>query len=176
MKDSISSRTIGSQAKGSSPGPLGHVRKMQPVVLYGLALGGLVFLLKWLQWKFLVADGTQDVYIGLIAVFFTALGVWLATQLSKPQFGTAMSGNSAGTRELDESAVDSEELHKLGLTDREYEVLQLIAEGLSNAEVADRLCLSLSTIKTHVSKLYVKMDVKRRTQAIDKARRLKLVA
>lgn len=75
---------------------------------------------------------------------------------------------------MEEFRLNETELKKLQLTPREWDVLQLIAQGRSNAEIADRLCLSLSTIKTHASNLFVKMDVKSRAQAIEKAKRLKI--
>jgi DNA-binding NarL/FixJ family response regulator len=73
-----------------------------------------------------------------------------------------------------EFAVNEEELRKLNLTTREHEVLQLLSRGHSNAEIAERLFLSLSTVKTHVSNLLVKMDVKSRVQALEKAKRLRI--
>lgn len=75
---------------------------------------------------------------------------------------------------MEEFRLNETELKKLQLTPREWDVLQLISQGRSNAEIADQLCLSLSTIKTHASNLFVKMDVKSRAQAIEKAKRLKI--
>ena len=72
-------------------------------------------------------------------------------------------------------AINEAELKKLNLSNREYEVLQLLVKGYSNAEIAENLFLSLSTIKTHVSSLFIKMDVRSRTQAIEKAKRLKIM-
>src|SRR5690606_21771895 len=130
------------------------------------------FALKWLQWKFLIVDNAIDIYIGLIAVFFTALGVWVAMQLVKPKTQTIVI-----EKEVPEKlSVDETELKKLNLSSREYEVLQLLAKGYSNADIANNLFLSVSTIKTHVSNLLIKMDVKSRTQTIEKAKRLKIIA
>lgn len=135
------------------------------LLTYGLIMAILVFLLKWLQWKFFIADHAIDIYIGLVALLFTALGIWVATQFTaaKPQPVIAESINEA-------------ELKKLNLSSREYEVLQLLAKGHSNAAIADTLFLSLSTVKTHVSNLYIKMDVKSRTQSIEKAKRLRIIS
>lgn len=148
--------------------------EMRHIILYGLLLAILVFLLKWLQWKFLIADNASDVYIGLIAVFFTILGVWIATQLIKPKAQTLVVEKKIYVASSHDFIMNEAEFKKLNLSNREYEVLQLLAKGYSNAEIADKLCLSLSTIKTHVSNLLFKMDVKSRTQAIEKAKRLKI--
>jgi len=146
------------------------------IVLYGLILAGLVFMLKWLQWKFLIVDNSLDVYIGLIAVFFTILGVWVATQLTKPKIQTVIVEKEIYVPLSDESTLNEAELKKLDLSNREYEVLQLLAKGYSNAEIATSLYLALSTVKTHVSNIFVKMEVKSRAQAIEKSKRLKLTA
>lgn len=139
--------------------------------LYGLILAVLVFILKWLQWKFLIVDHALDIYIGLLALFFTILGVWVATQLIKPKTRTIII-----EKEVPSSfSIDQNELTKLNLSAREYEVLQTLAKGYSNADIAHHLFLSVSTVKTHVSNLYVKMGVKSRTQVLEKAKRLKII-
>jgi DNA-binding CsgD family transcriptional regulator len=145
------------------------------IILYGLILAVLVFALKWLQWKFLIVDNAIDIYIGLIAVFFTALGVWVATQLVKPKVQTVIVEKDVAVAKSVEFAINEAERKKLNLSAREYEVLQLLAKGYSNAEIAENLFLSLSTIKTHVSNLFLKMDVKNRIQAIEKAKRLHII-
>ena len=136
----------------------------------------MVFGLKWLQWKYLITDHSLDIYIGLIAVFFTFLGVWIATQLVKPKIQTLVVEKEVYLAQPDRFTVDEAELKKLNLTTREYEVLQFLTQGHSNAEIAEKLFLSLSTVKTHVSNLFEKMDVKNRIQAVDKAKRLKIIS
>lgn len=135
----------------------------------------LVFALKWLQWKFLIVDNSVDIYIGLIAVFFTILGIWIATKLVKPKVRKVVVEKEVYVPQPEEFTINETELKKLNLSDREYEVLQLMAKGFSNADIAESLFLSISTIKTHVSNLFVKMDVESRTQAIVKANRLKII-
>lgn len=152
--------------------------KYRFIVVYGLTMAVLVFALKWLQWKYLVVDLSLEMYIGLIAVIFTILGIWVATQLVKPRVHTLVV-EKVVEKEVyvprpSEAEVDEAALKKLNLTTREYEVLQLLTKGYSNAEIAAQLCLSLSTVKTHVSNLLFKMDVKSRAQAIEKAKRLRL--
>jgi DNA-binding CsgD family transcriptional regulator len=145
------------------------------LLLYGVLLALLVLLLKWLQWKFLIVDNSIDIYIGLIAIFFTMLGIWVATQLVKPKVEKLIVEKEVYIPQPQPFSVNEEELKKLNLSAREYEVLQLLAKGYSNAEIAKALFLSVSTVKTHVSNLFFKMDVKSRTQTIEKARRLRLV-
>jgi len=144
------------------------------IILYGLILAILVFLLKWLQWKFLIVDNSLDIYIGLIAIFFTILGVWVATQLVKPKIQTVIVEKEIYVPWPDDSKINDAELKKLDLSNREYEVLKLLAKGYSNAEIGKSLYLALSTVKTHVSNIFVKMDVKSRAQAIEMSKRLKI--
>ena len=150
--------------------------KTRHFALYGFLMAILVFALKWLQWKFLIIDNSIEIYVGIIAVLFMLLGIWIANQLSKPQVQTVFIEKEVVLEPLSAPIVNETELQKLNLSTREYEVLQLLAQGYSNAEIAERLFLSLSTIKTHVSNLFVKMDVKSRTQAIEKAKRLNIIA
>jgi DNA-binding CsgD family transcriptional regulator len=149
--------------------------KSRHLLLYGSLLAILVFALKWMQWKFLIVDNSLDIYIGLIAVFFTILGIWVATQLVKPKVEKVIVEKEVYIPPPDPIMINESELKKLNLSSREYEVLQLLAKGYSNADIAKNLFLSLSTVKTHVSNLFLKMDVKSRTQTIEKARRLKII-
>lgn len=136
------------------------------IILYGLSLAVLIFLLKFIEYRFLVRDLSLEFYIGAIAIFFTALGVWAGLKLTKKK--TVIITNPAF--QFDQSRMDS-----LGISKREYEVLKLMAKGLSNQEIADRLFVSLNTIKTHSSNLFLKLGVSRRTQAVQKARELQLI-
>ncbi|MCC5929143.1 MAG: response regulator transcription factor [Cyclobacteriaceae bacterium] len=149
--------------------------KYRHILIYSFMLAILVGLLKWFQWKFLIVDNAIDIYIGLIAVFFTLLGIWIATQLTRPRVEKVIVEKEIFVPITDEFTINKTELDKLNLTKREYEILQLITKGHSNADIASLLFLSLSTVKTHTSNLFVKMNVKRRTQAIEKAKRLQIV-
>ena len=144
------------------------------VFLYAGIMAVLVFTLKWMQWKYLIVDHSIDIYVGLIAVFFTLLGIWVASQLAKPKIETVVVEKEVYVIPPESFVLNEAELRKLNLTTREYEVLQQLSKGLSNAEIGEQLFLSLSTVKTHVSNLFFKMEVKNRTQAIEKAKRLKL--
>lgn len=144
------------------------------IALYSLAMAGLVFLLKWLQWKYLIADNSLEVYIALIAVFFTVLGTWIATQLARPKVRTVFVEKEVYVERVGPFPPDEVALAEMNLSSREQEVLALLLAGCTNAEIAGRLCLSVSTVKTHVSNLFLKMDVRNRIQAVEKARRLKV--
>jgi NarL family two-component system response regulator LiaR len=160
---------------------LNFISRNKLAILYGFSLAFLLLLLKWLEWRFIIMDHAFELYAGAIALIFTGLGIWLALKLSKPQKETVYIEveveieKEIYIKEPVEFVMDEKELEKLGLSKRELEVLQLMAEGLSNQEIAERLFVSLHTIKTHSSKVLEKMDVKRRTQAIEKAKRLKII-
>lgn len=145
------------------------------IFLYGASLALLLFLLKWLELRFIIIDHAFEIYIGAIALIFTALGIWLALKLARPKVKTVIVEKEVHISRPPVFTLNSGELDKLGLSSRELEVLQLMAEGLSNQEIASRLFVSLNTIKTHSSNLFIKMDVKRRTQAIEKAKRLSII-
>lgn len=100
--------------------------KSRHIVLYGLIMAMLVFGLKWLQWKYLITDNSLDIYIGLIAVFFTVLGIWMATQLAKPKVRTVIVEKEVYLPPQGDFSINTKELKKLNLSDHEYEVLQLI--------------------------------------------------
>jgi len=148
--------------------------KNKQIILYGIALAILIFLLKWLETRFIMIDNQQELYAGFIAVIFTGLGIWLALKLRKPKIQTVIVEKEVIANRTD-FAINQDELRKLNLSKRELEVLQLMAEGLSNQEIAERLFVSLNTIKTHSAQIFEKMEVKRRTQAVDMAKRLSII-
>lgn len=145
------------------------------MILYGSGLALLLFLLRWLELRFLILDHALDIYIGAIALIFTGLGIWLALKLAKPKTQTVIVEKEI-YRVADQFVLNEAELEKLGLSRRELEVLQHMAEGLSNSEIAEKLFVSLNTVKTHTSKIFEKLDVKRRTQAVEKAKRIGIIA
>lgn len=145
------------------------------IIIYGVLLSVLLFLLKWMELRFLIYDHATEIYIGLIAVMFTALGIWLALKLAKPKVHTVIVEKEVYTERGADFILNEKELAALGLSKRELEVLELMAGGLSNDEIAAQLFVSLNTIKTHSSRVFEKLDVKRRTQAVEKAKRLQLI-
>jgi DNA-binding CsgD family transcriptional regulator len=146
--------------------------KYRHIILYSISLSAMLLLLSWLQWKFLIAENAVDIYIGLIACIFTALGIWIALKLTRPKVMTLIVEKEIF---VPESEINHKELEKLKLRPRELEVLQLMSQGLSNAAIGERLFISVSTVKTHTSGRYEKMDVKSRTQAIEKGKRLRII-
>jgi len=146
-------------------------RKYGRLILYGISMALLLFLLKWLELRFVIIDHALEIYIGAIALIFTGLGIWLAIKVIKPKVTVVEKEVYLNTR----FSINKRELELLNLSKRELEVLQLMSEGLSNKEIADRLFVSLSTIKTHSNNLFDKMNVERRTQAIDKGKRLGII-
>lgn len=145
------------------------------IMLYGLVTASLILGLKWLQWNFLIMENAIDIYIGLIAIIFTILGTWIANQLIKPKTQTVFVEKQIIIHQPKEFIINKAGLNRLNLTNREYQILKLIVQGYSNSDIADKLFLSLSTIKTHVSNLYIKMNVKSRFQAIVVAKKMKIV-
>ena len=144
-------------------------------ILYGLSLAVLLFLLKWLELRLVILDHAFEIYSGAIAVIFTTLGIWVALKLARPRVKTVIVEKEVIVSQAAGFTRDETALARLGLSLRELEVLQLMAEGLSNQEIAGRLFVSLNTIKTHCSRLFGKLDVNRRTQAIEKAKRLQII-
>ena len=156
--------------------------EIRHILLYSLMLAVLIIGLKWLQWNFLILDNAIDIYIGLIAVIFTILGVWIASQSLpagkagiRPKTETIVVEKQIFTHRPKTFTLNEMALKKLELTSREFEILQLIAKGHSNSKIAEQLFLSISTIKTHVSNLFTKMNVNSRFHAITKAKELEIV-
>lgn len=145
------------------------------VIVYGISLAIILFALRWLELRLIILDHAFEIYIAGIAIIFTAIGIWLALKLAKPKVKTIVVEKEVYIASNGEFKLNQTQLDKLGLSKRELEVLQLMAEGLSNQEIAARLFLSLNTIKTHSSRLFEKMNVGRRTQAIDTAKKLGII-
>ena len=135
------------------------------IILYGLDFAVLVFLMKVIQYRFWVKDLTIEFYIGLIAFIFTVLGVWAGLRFTQKKVIYVSP----------EFHFNQEALDRLNISKRELEVLQLMAKGHSNQEIANALFVSLNTVKTHLSNLFVKLEVNRRTQALQKAREIRLI-
>jgi len=144
-------------------------------IIYSISLAFLLFLLKWLELRFIIFDHSFEIYIGFIAVIFTALGIWLALKLSKPKIETVVVEKEVYINKNENFVLDTSLVSQLELSKREMEILSLLAQGHSNQEIAAKLFVSLSTVKTHIQNLFEKLEVKRRTQAVEKAKRLNLI-
>lgn len=150
--------------------------KHRQELLYGVSLALLLFVLRWLELRFLIMDHIIEIYVGAIALLFTGLGIWLAHKLTMPQVETRIVEREVYVTAGDEFTINEPERLRLGISYRELEVLQLVSEGLSNQQIADRLFVSLNTVKTHSSRIFEKLEVRNRTQAVERARRLRLIA
>jgi NarL family two-component system response regulator LiaR len=133
------------------------------VLIFGLVGGILITLLKWTEYRFLVIEHSIEIYGGLTAVTFAVLGIWLGLKLTGPP--------KTVVKEVvvpaDEPFVpDERKRDDLGITRRELEILELIAQGMSNREIAGKLYVSENTVKTHCSRAFDKLGAKRRTQAV----------
>ena len=142
-----------------------HMRRT--VIIYGLAMAALLGLLKLIEYRYMVRDIPLEFYIGTVAVMFTGLGIWAGLRLTRPKVVEVV---VTGPFQRDDAAVK-----KLGISKREFEVLELIAAGLSNQEIADQLYVSTSTVKTHVSNILAKLDAGRRTEAIARAKEMRII-
>jgi two-component system, NarL family, response regulator LiaR len=144
-------------------------------IVYSISLAFLLLLLKWLELKFIIFDHSFEIYIGFIAVIFTALGIWLALKLSKPKIETVVIEKEVYVNRNENFVLNTSLASQLELSKRELEILNLLAQGHSNQEIAAKLFVSISTIKTHLQNIFEKLDVKRRIQAVEKAKRLSLI-
>ena len=144
-------------------------------IIYSISLAILLFLLKWLELRFIIFEHSFELYIGFIAIIFTSLGIWLALKLSKPKVETVVVEKEVYINKNEPFEPDALQISQLELGKRELEILNLMAGGLSNQEIAGKLYISLSTVKTHIQNLFQKLDVKRRTQAVEKSKRMNLI-
>jgi DNA-binding CsgD family transcriptional regulator len=144
------------------------------ILFFSLAGGALLALLKILEYQYFVRAYPGEVYGGLVAVLFSALGLYFGMQWVRPK---GVESREVGVPESGPVpfSVDTEKLKELGITPREHEILGLIAEGLSNREIGLRLFVSENTVKTHSSRLFAKLGVNRRVQAVQKGRELRLL-
>jgi DNA-binding CsgD family transcriptional regulator len=132
------------------------------IILYALALAAAATALQWLEYRYVTRTYSTEIYVALIAAGFVALGVWAGLKLTPRPAPVSFERNDAAIRSL-------------GLTARECELLGLLASGQSNKELARTLGISPNTVKTHLARLYEKLEVQKRVQAIEKARWLALI-
>jgi DNA-binding CsgD family transcriptional regulator len=143
------------------------------ILIYGICGGLLIVLLRFVEYRFLVVEHSLEIYGGLVALIFAAVGIWLGLRFTKKEQVVVVKEVSVPapqTFELNEA-----KLEDLGITRRELEILELIAKGFSNREIAEKLFVSENTVKTHSSRLFDKLSAKRRTQAVQIGKELGLI-
>ena len=147
------------------------------ILLYGLLGGVLIAGLKFIEYRFLVVEHSLEIYGGLVALVFSVVGIWLGLKLTKTKETIVIKEVSVPVpvRTSEPFAVDDGSRERLGITPRELEILELMAEGLSNREIAERLFVSENTVKTHSSRLFDKLQAKRRTQAVQRGKEAGLI-
>ena len=143
------------------------------ILIYGLCGGILIALLKVVEYRFLVVEHSIEIYGGLIALIFASLGIWLGLKLTRKKEVVVVKEVPVHAPEL--FALNEERLREFAITKRELEILELIAKGMSNREIAEKLFVSENTVKTHSSRLFDKLSAKRRTQAVQIGKELGLI-
>jgi DNA-binding CsgD family transcriptional regulator len=159
----------------SSTDSLQHSRRraIRDILLYGLSGGLLILILKLTEYRFLVIEHSVEIYGGLIAALFSALGIWLGLTLTRKK--PAIIIKEIPAQPAEPFVANEARLTELAITPRELEILGLIAAGLSNREIADRLFVSENTVKTHSSRVFDKLGARRRTQAVQIAKTSRLI-
>ena len=148
-------------------------RQWRPILFFGAAGGLLVASLRFIEYRFLVLEHSIEIYSGLIALLFAAVGIRLGLTLTKTREVTVI--KEVAVAAPVEFARNEQQVAALAITPRELDILDQIAAGKSTREIAQALFVSENTVKTHASRLYDKLGVKRRTQAVQEARRLGLL-
>ena len=130
----------------------------------------MIVALKLVEYRFLVIEHSLEIYGGLIAFLFAGLGIWLGLRLTRPTERVVVREVIRAVPVSTPFVADAAAIQRLGLTPRELEILALIAEGLSNREIAGKLFVSENTVKTHSANLFSKLQARRRTQAVQIAK------
>ena len=145
------------------------------VLIYGLIGGALIALLQWMQYRFLVVEHSIEIYGGLVAVTFAGVGIWLGLKLTARRETVVVKEVAVAAPVGAGFVADEKKREDLGITRREFEILELIAQGMSNREIAEKLFVSENTVKTHSSRVLGKLGARRRTQAVQMGKELGLL-
>ena len=143
------------------------------ILIYGVCGGLLIIILQLVEYRFLVLSYSFEIYGAVIAAIFAAVGIWLGLKLTKTEQVVVVKEVPVLTPAT--FTLNEAKLGDLGITPRELEILELIAKGLSNRGIAERLFVSENTVKTHSSRLFEKLSAKRRTQAVQIGKELGLI-
>jgi DNA-binding CsgD family transcriptional regulator len=161
---------------------IGHRSRIHPehmkrpvlshVLVLGLVGGVLIAILRWSEYQFLVIEHSFEIYAALVAIIFAGFGIWLGIKLTKPREKIVLREVLVPADAPGPFTLNQPQLDALGITPRELEILSLIAQGLSNREIAERLFVSENTVKTHCSRAFDKLGARRRTQAVQMGKEL----
>ena len=151
------------------------LKQHKEIITYSVAMAFLLLILRFVEYRFLILQHEFEIYAGIIAILFLLFGIWLSSKIRKPKVETVIIEKEIKIFQND-FIINEKAISTLKISPRELEVLNLMAKGLSNQEIADSLFVSLNTIKTHTSNLLEKLDAKRRTQAIENAKKLQILA
>lgn len=143
------------------------------VLIYGVCAGVLIVALKLIEFRFLVVEHSIEIYGALIAALFAGVGIWLGLKLTRRKEVVVVKEIPVAASQP--FSLNEERLKDLGITKRELEILELIAQGMSNREIAEKLFVSENTVKTHSSRLFDKLSAKRRTQAVQIGKEMGLI-
>jgi DNA-binding CsgD family transcriptional regulator len=141
------------------------------VLFYGILGGALIAVLKVVEYRYLVLEHSLEIYGGIVALLFSVLGIWLGLKLTRTH-------ETVVVREVQVTGPftrNETQLQQLGITPRELEILEAMAGGFSNREIAERLFVSENTVKTHAARLFDKLSARRRTQAVQRAKEAGLI-
>ena len=145
------------------------------VLIYGVVGGILITVLQWTQYRFLVIEHSVEIYGGLIAATFAVLGIWLGIRLTGRPQQVIVREVAVPVPAGPAFVPDEKKREDLSITRRELEILELIARGMSNREIAEKLFVSENTVKTHSSRVFDKLGARRRTQAVQLGKEMGLL-
>ncbi|HSJ62897.1 MAG TPA: response regulator transcription factor [Gemmatimonadaceae bacterium] len=149
------------------------------VLVYGILGGVLIAALQFIEYRFLVLEHSLEIYGGLVALLFSVLGIWLGLKLTRRRETVVVRQVTVPVEVPVPVGApfqrNETRLEQLGITKRELEILEAMADGLSNREIAERLYVSENTVKTHAARLFDKLSAKRRTQAVQRAKEAGLI-
>ena len=133
----------------------------------------MIAFLRWIEYRFIIIEHSIEIYGGLVALVFASVGLWLGLKLTRAKEVVVVKEVEVPRQEPFE--IDESRQRELGITKRELEILELIAQGMSNREIAEKLFVSENTVKTHSSRLLDKLSAKRRTHAVQIAKEMGLI-
>lgn len=145
-------------------------RALREIAIYGLCGGLLIAALRLVEYRFLVVEHSLEIYGAIVAVVFAGLGIWLGRTLTRKKAEVIVREVAVEVRVQGPFLLDEARVRELQITPRELEILGLIAQGLSNKEIAERVFVSENTVKTHVSRLFDKLGARRRTEAVQRGK------